>query len=142
MGGRAREGLDCIRRKLSPLDHDLPRMHLLTSLAMLRSPGDAATKAGWPDSIAESRQRLVRAAEECISPAMVVPPRRLETLLSQALAYQAQSCKYHSAGDALNDLLSDHCCDKTSLAVTKRGANSQFALRRVEHNESSAGGAH
>ena len=123
MGGRTREGLECIRRKLSPLDHDLPRLHLLTSLAMLRSPDDAATKAGWPDSVAESRQRLVGVVEECISPAMVVPPRRLETLLTQALAYQAQSCRYHNTGDALRDLLIDHCCDKTSLILAQCGAH-------------------
>lgn len=50
---------------------------------------------------------------EFISPAVMVPEHRLETLLKQANEQQIKNCFYHdSRNDAPYSLYSDHVCDK------------------------------
>ena len=46
-----------------------------------------------------------------MSPSLCVPPNRLKTLITQALAYQRQKCIYHNQDDS-SGLLIDHHCDR------------------------------
>lgn len=43
---------------------------------------------------------------------VMVPQRRLETLLEQAKIYQRSQCRYHTSNPAIS-LYTDHVCDKT-----------------------------
>lgn len=50
-------------------------------------------------------------------PNVMLPPRRLEHLLQQAVTHQADQCHYHNMGIDLEELmqtslLSDHVCSK------------------------------
>lgn len=51
---------------------------------------------------------------EYISPTLMIPQRRLGTLLEQAKAHQRQNCLYH-ATDASSTLLADCNCDSSSF---------------------------
>jgi len=48
---------------------------------------------------------------EYISPSVMVPEHRLETLLDQALMLQRIQCLYHNSDDHIT-LYSDHNCDR------------------------------
>lgn len=49
-----------------------------------------------------------------IAPSIMLPQRRLETLLEQAKAYQRSACVYH-ANDVEVSLLADCACDPTTF---------------------------
>ena len=48
---------------------------------------------------------------EYISPSIMVPEHRLETLLEQAITLQRISCLYHNTNEYIS-LYSDHICDR------------------------------
>jgi WD repeat-containing protein 26 len=48
---------------------------------------------------------------EYISPSIMVPEHRLETLLEQATTLQRISCLYHNTNEYIS-LYSDHVCDR------------------------------
>ncbi len=49
---------------------------------------------------------------EYISPAIMVPEHRLETMLKQAADLQIKNCYYHDNRNASTSLYSDHLCKK------------------------------
>lgn len=49
---------------------------------------------------------------EFISPAVMVPENRLETMLKQAVDHQIKNCFYHDNRNTSKSLYSDHVCDK------------------------------
>lgn len=47
----------------------------------------------------------------------MLPPKRLNALISQALTYQLASCKYHHAFQGSHSLLEDHLCSEHPLPI-------------------------
>ena len=54
---------------------------------------------------------------EFISPSRMVPEKRLETLLHQAIEFQRLKCIYHNVNDERISLYEDHICQKWVLDV-------------------------
>lgn len=54
-----------------------------------------------------------------LPPSIMLPPRRLQSLLNQAIELQAQKCSYHNTtlGMGLDtvSLLVDHCCPQENF---------------------------
>ena len=101
---------------------------------MCSSTEDLKRRADWDGAKGNSRQKLLLQLQseflmqlsyrdilstylhsatyvEYISPSVMVPEHRLETLLDQALMLQRIQCLYHNSDDHIT-LYSDHNCDR------------------------------
>ncbi|GAA6004705.1 hypothetical protein JCM10207_000988 [Rhodosporidiobolus poonsookiae] len=83
-----KKALSILRNELSPLNYDSNRLHFLSSLVMCLSPDDLRARAGWDGTTGLSRRQLLAQLQDHISPSIMLPQRRLATLLSQAQAFQ------------------------------------------------------
>ncbi|GAA5862183.1 hypothetical protein JCM3774_004812 [Rhodotorula dairenensis] len=83
-----KKALTVLRNELSPLDGDPNRLHFLSSLIMCMNPDDLRSRASWDGAEGSSREQLLLQLQEYISPTVMLPQRRLATLLGQAQAYQ------------------------------------------------------
>ncbi|KAI8608659.1 WD40-repeat-containing domain protein [Chytriomyces sp. MP71] len=93
---------------LSPNDH--PLLQKLTSLIMVPQPTDASLVQ---ISISAERKELLNNLQRSLGPHTMLPDNRLETLLVQAVQYQARECLYHNVPNESISLFNDHVCDRS-----------------------------
>ncbi|WEW56210.1 hypothetical protein PRK78_001647 [Emydomyces testavorans] len=99
-----------LRRELTPLNHDIARLHTLSSLLMC-PPENLRAQAGLEESVIDSRQKLLAELSKSISPSVMIPEHRLAILLDQVKQNQINRCIYHNTA-AAPSLYSDHMCDR------------------------------
>ncbi|KAG0264421.1 hypothetical protein BG011_006897 [Mortierella polycephala] len=97
-----KSALIVLRSELTPLNHNMERVHTLTSAEDLRQ------RTNWDGVDGTSRQKLLSALQKFISPAVMVPENRLETMLKQAVELQIKNCFYHDNRNVSSSLYSDH----------------------------------
>ncbi|KAI8909754.1 WD40-repeat-containing domain protein [Gorgonomyces haynaldii] len=85
---------------------------------MCNSVEELKKMAGWDGVLGQSRTLLLESLSEHISFTMMLPPRRLQTLLDQAQTHQRSKCLYHSQYDQHATLYTDHICDRRSFPNT------------------------
>lgn len=114
--GRIMDALQCLRTELTPLKHKTARVHQLSSYMMCNTGDELRGMSQWEGKGLQSRQRLMEKLQGFLPPTVMLPPRRLQTLLSQAVELQKDRCPYHnSKTDSSLDnvsLLIDHICTK------------------------------
>lgn len=114
--GRVMDALHCLRQELSPLKYNTERVHELSSFIMCSNPADLREMANWDGRGTASRQKVIENLQAFLPPSVMLPPRRLLTLLNQAVELQKDRCPYHntSSNDNLDSvsLLIDHSCTK------------------------------
>ncbi|KAG0326134.1 hypothetical protein BG004_003035 [Podila humilis] len=116
-----KSALVVLRSELTPLNRNMERVHTLTSFMMSSSAADLRQRADWDGAEGMSRRRLLAALQKFISPSVMVPEHRLETLLKQAREQQIKHCFYHdSRNKAPFSLYSDHICDKAGIPSVTR----------------------
>ncbi|XP_022704734.1 WD repeat-containing protein 26-like [Varroa jacobsoni] len=125
------DALACLRTELSPLKHNIERVHQLSSYLMM-SP-DNPELLLHRSNVTEARDLLMERLQRFLPASIMLPPRRLRSLLAKAQAYQVERCELHNKVDQpirgmaplTNDdgvrdlqmlegisLLSDHTCVK------------------------------
>ncbi|OQR69625.1 WD repeat-containing protein 26-like [Tropilaelaps mercedesae] len=129
------DALACLRTQLSPLKHNIERVHQLSSFLMM-SP-DNPELLLYRMNLTEARDILMERLQKFLPASVMLPPRRLRSLLAKAQAYQVERCELHNkvshtvggsvassgADDNSRDpqllegisLLSDHACDRTDF---------------------------
>ncbi|KAG0001041.1 hypothetical protein BGZ65_003846, partial [Modicella reniformis] len=115
-----KSALIVLRSELTPLNQNMERVHTLTSYMMSTSAEDLRQRASWDGSDGTSRQALLTALQKYISPAVMVPESRLETMLKQATELQTMNCFYHDNRNTTSSLYSDHVCEKTGIPTVSR----------------------
>lgn len=110
------DALHCLRNELTPLNHRIKRVHELSRFIMC-SPGDELRKLSqWDGKGLLSRQKLMEKLQIYLPPTVMLPPRRLRTLLCQAIESQKERCPYHNNNNDKGldcfSLLVDHICSK------------------------------
>ena len=101
----------------------LSRNSIDVSYMMCLDKDDLYDKAAWDGAAGSSRSKLLEQIQgelpprvgladvpAHISPRIMVPQKRLATLLDQARRYQAQTCMYHQITDCPPSLYTDHSC--------------------------------
>ncbi|KAH7341082.1 WD40-repeat-containing domain protein [Rhizoctonia solani] len=88
-----------------------------SSLIMCSSGADVMERAHWDGAMGSSRAKLLAELQRLISPSIMLPPRRLDTLLSHARTYQRSSCTHHagSQADKAFSLYVNHSCSRTQF---------------------------
>lgn len=110
------EALHCLRNELTPLKYNTQRVHELSTYIMCSNATDLREMAHWEGKGIPSRTRLMEKLQEFLPPTVMLPPRRLVTLLNQAIELQKDKCPYHNTKydsdlDSVS-LLIDHVCSK------------------------------
>ncbi|KAG8721117.1 hypothetical protein FRC08_015611 [Ceratobasidium sp. 394] len=108
--------LQTLRGELAVYCSDPERLHHLSSLIMCASSADVMERARWDGAAGTSRERLLADVQRFISPALMLPPRRLDALLTHARAYQRATCAYHQADSSDTfSLYVDHSCTRAQF---------------------------
>ncbi|GFG37456.1 hypothetical protein Cfor_07179, partial [Coptotermes formosanus] len=114
--GRVLDALHVLRNELTPLQHNTVRVHELSGYMMCSGREELQVRASWEGKGLKSRTQLMDKLQEFLPPSIMLPPRRLHTLLCQAVEHQKHQCPYHNTKteDGLENisLLVDHHCTR------------------------------
>uniref|UniRef100_A0A8C6KU97 WD repeat-containing protein 26 n=1 Tax=Nothobranchius furzeri TaxID=105023 RepID=A0A8C6KU97_NOTFU len=114
--GKVLEALQVLRGELTPLKYNTDRIHILSGYLMCSHADDLRAKAEWEGKGTASRSRLLDKLQTYLPPSVMLPPRRLHTLLRQAVELQRDRCLYHNTklDNSLDSvsLLLDHVCSR------------------------------
>lgn len=138
--GNTIEALKVLQLELTPLHHNTPRTHELSTYLMLGHPPHNSPKLSsshynppshqlpsnlyhstlpllTPDPVSSpsSRAAVMERLQAFLPPTIMLPPRRLSTLLGQAAKQQRDNCLYHNRlGDEgpPDSYAMDHHCSK------------------------------
>ncbi|XP_039284126.1 WD repeat-containing protein 26 isoform X2 [Nilaparvata lugens] len=114
--GRLYDALHVLRNELTPLQHNTDKVHQLSSFMMCSGKEDLMSRANWSGKGHKSRTLLMDRLQEFLPPTIMLPPRRLHTLLTQAVELQKDRCPYHNTKSEENldtiSLLVDHHCSR------------------------------
>ena len=103
-----------LRSEISPLGINKKRVHEMSSF-IISSPRNfllGFSKLGIECS--NSRFKLLEELQKVLPPTVMVPERRLENLVEQALTVQREACYLHNSIDGLS-LYVDHHCGKDQI---------------------------
>ncbi|KAF3691415.1 WD repeat-containing protein 26 [Channa argus] len=114
--GKVLEALQVLRAELTPLKYNTERIHILSGYLMCSHAEDLRAKAEWEGKGTVSRTKLLDKLQTYLPPSVMLPPRRLQTLLKQAVELQRERCLYHNTkldtGLDSVSLLLDHTCSR------------------------------
>lgn len=103
-GGKVMEALKTLREEITPLCRDSSRIRELSSCLVSPSPKQDIVKV-------RSRSKLLEELQKLLPPTVMIPEKRLEHLVEQALTLQREACPFHNSLDQMS-LYSDHHCGK------------------------------
>lgn len=101
--GEVKEALDTLRYRIVPLGINVGRVHELAAYIIFPPSAEGAAGSNSGSAVLEKLQKLFPAA-------IMIPEKRLEQLVEQALDVQRDACAYHNTLDSELSLYSDHHC--------------------------------
>ncbi|KAF6147288.1 hypothetical protein GIB67_009771 [Kingdonia uniflora] len=112
---KAMDALKTLRTEIAPVCSNKSRLHKLA--ACIVSPQQCLLLGfSSQDSLsAESRSKLLDKVQKFLPPTVMIPERRLEHLVEQALTVQREACVFHNSLDSSISLYSDHRCGKDQI---------------------------
>ncbi|KAI8805922.1 WD40-repeat-containing domain protein [Cladochytrium replicatum] len=110
---RIHEALHVLQAEISTLNTQIDKVRLLANLLMCENIEEVKRIADWDGAEGISRHRVLLDIQKYIPSSLMIPARRLETLLGQAIRLQETMCAYHTPDDEHISLYSDHACDHT-----------------------------
>lgn len=119
--GKPLDALHVLRNELTPLQHNTPRVHQLSSYMMCANNQELYKRANWEGEGIKSRTLLMDRLQKYLPPSVMLPPNRLKTLLTQAVEMQYEKCPTHDIAwktDIQNvSLLADHTCSTDNFPI-------------------------
>ncbi|XP_035908333.1 WD repeat-containing protein 26 homolog [Anopheles stephensi] len=123
--GRPIDALHVLRNELTPLQHKTPRVHQLSSYMMCTNNQELYARAGWEGKGSKSRTRLMDRLQSYLPATVMLPPRRLRSLLVQAVELQNERCQCH-------DMTWSTSIDSVSLLVDHNCSADGFPLQPLQ----------
>lgn len=114
-GEKVMDALKTLRTEIAPLGINKSRVHELSSCIV--SPSKCVLN-GLPShntARAKSRSKLLEDLQKLLPPTVMIPERRLEHLVEQALNLQRDACIFHNSLDGEMSLYTDHQCGREQL---------------------------
>uniref|UniRef100_A0A5B6Z6X1 Putative WD repeat-containing protein 26-like n=1 Tax=Davidia involucrata TaxID=16924 RepID=A0A5B6Z6X1_DAVIN len=107
--------LGTLRNEIMPLSINVGRVHELA--ASIISPSQCVVlELSSQDNVGtNSRSRILKKLHKLFPAAVMVPERRLEHLVEQALDVQRDACVFHNTLDSELSLYSDHQCGRNQI---------------------------
>ncbi|KNC96976.1 uncharacterized protein SPPG_09504 [Spizellomyces punctatus DAOM BR117] len=109
---KTKKALAVLRQELAPININLHRLHELSSFIMCTDIDTLRSKANWDGADGKSRAILLSKLQKHIPSAIMIPERRLDILLDQAIQLQKMNCLYHNVSEESTSLYVDHSCDR------------------------------
>ncbi|GMH19781.1 hypothetical protein Nepgr_021622 [Nepenthes gracilis] len=104
--------LNTLRNEISPLYRNVKRVHELAACIISHSQCIVSRHGTLSVS---SRSQILEKLEKILPAAIIIPERRLENLVEQALDVQRESCVFHNSLDSELSLYSDHQCGRNQI---------------------------
>ncbi|KAL7162935.1 hypothetical protein ACSBR2_039111 [Camellia fascicularis] len=113
--GEYMDALHTLRNDIVPLSINTGRVHELATCIILPSQS-VVLGLSSPDNVgADSRSTFLEKLLKLLPAAVMIPERRLEHLVEQALEMQQFNCVFHNTLDNELSLLSDHQCGRNLI---------------------------
>ncbi|KAH7533693.1 WD repeat-containing protein 26 homolog [Ziziphus jujuba] len=104
--------LKTLREEIVPLDINAKRVRGLSACmvipSIVGSPGKHIARA-------KPRSKLLEELQELLPPTVMIPERRLEHLVEQALVLQRDACIFHNSLNEEMSLYTDHQCGRDQI---------------------------
>ncbi|KAK7385920.1 hypothetical protein VNO78_31891 [Psophocarpus tetragonolobus] len=107
-GEKVMEALKTLRTEIAPLCINSSRLQELSSCIVSPSPRLDIIRV-------RSRSKLLEELQKLLPPTVMIPEKRLEHLVEQALILQREACPFHNSLDKEMSLYSDHHCGKDQI---------------------------
>lgn len=114
-GEKVMDALNTLRTEVAPLCVNNSRIRELSARML------SASLSGHVNSHKEllvrvrPRSKLLEELQKLLPPTIMVPERRLEHLVEQALVLQRDACQFHNSLDKEMSLYTDHHCGKDQI---------------------------
>ncbi|KAJ1394762.1 WD40/YVTN repeat-like-containing domain superfamily [Sesbania bispinosa] len=112
-GEKIMDALKTLRTEIAPLCVDSSRIRELSS-SIVSSCGQVGSSRREFVRVG-SRLKLLEELQKLLPPTVMIPEKRLEHLVEQALILQREACLFHNSWDKEMSLYSDHHCGKTQI---------------------------
>ncbi|KAL0648364.1 hypothetical protein Bca4012_046655 [Brassica carinata] len=100
------EALGTLRNEIEPLRINTKRVHELASSLILSGPGKENVS---------SRSKVLEELQSLLPASVIIPEKRLESLVESSLHIQRDTCVFHNTLDSDLSLYSDHQCGKHQI---------------------------
>ncbi|CAM6099990.1 unnamed protein product [Calypogeia fissa] len=107
--------LKTLRTEISPLQINTQRVHELATWVICPSREELLEKADWKGAGLDSRLKLLEELQLLLPPSVMIPEKRLEHLVDQALTVQREACIFHNSLDNALCLYTDHRCGRDQI---------------------------
>lgn len=118
------EALHCLRQEIAGLplhDHEKKqKIHHLAGLMMCQNAEELKKMAKWAGVKGGSRENLMDNICGFFPPNIMLPPKRLNRLLQQAIEMQTEKCNFHCVSSNIENysLLTDHICTRDDFPAS------------------------
>ncbi|XP_061357672.1 WD repeat-containing protein 26 homolog [Gastrolobium bilobum] len=112
-GEKVMDALKTLRTEIAPLCFNSGRIRELSS-RIVSQCGQVGTSRQDIVGV-RSRSKLLEELQKLLPPSVMIPEKRLEHLVEQALILQREACLFHNSLDKEMSLYSDHHCGKTQI---------------------------
>ncbi|CAL1394248.1 unnamed protein product [Linum trigynum] len=109
------DALKTLRTEIAPLCASSNQLRELSSSLVSLSQGPSVGSSNQANLRAKSRPKLLQELQELLPPTVMVPERRLEQLVEQALTLQRDACVFHNSLDREMSLYTDHQCGRDQI---------------------------
>ncbi|KAM6566601.1 hypothetical protein CsatA_025729 [Cannabis sativa] len=107
--------LGTLRNELVPIHINISRVHELAACIVAPFSGLTLCLLSQDTEVAKSRSKLLEKLQKLLPAAVMVPDRRLEYLVEQALDVQCDACEFHNTSTSELSLYSNHHCGKNKI---------------------------
>lgn len=112
---RVMDALRTLRSEIAPLNINKKRLHQLSSCIISSSQRGLIGWANLDIDNGKLQLKLLDELQKVIPPTVMIPEKRLETLVEQALSVQREACFFHNSLENALSLYTDHLCGKDQL---------------------------
>lgn len=114
-GNRVMDALKTLRSEIVPLGINSSRIRELSACIVLPTQSELFGSANTNGVSIKSRSKVLEDLQKLLPPTVMIPERRLEHLLEQALYLQRDGCMFHNSLDKEMSLYTDHQCGKDQI---------------------------
>uniref|UniRef100_A0A5B7BKZ1 Putative Transducin family protein / WD-40 repeat family protein isoform 2 n=1 Tax=Davidia involucrata TaxID=16924 RepID=A0A5B7BKZ1_DAVIN len=137
-GEKVMDALKTLRTEIAPLCINNNRVHELSSCIVSPSQHALVGFPGQDIARTKSRPKLLEELQKLLPPTVMIPERRLEHLVEQALNLQLDACMFHNSLHREVSLYTDHQCGRDqipsqTLQLLKEHSDEVWFLR-FSHN--------
>lgn len=109
------DALMTLRSEIAPLKINRKRLHELSSCVISSSRNGLLGFSNMAIDSGKLRFKLLDDLHKLLPPSVMIPERRLENLVEQALCIQRDACFFHNSLDESLSLYTDHQCGKDHI---------------------------